>query len=251
MTENNRRRGELVVLGAGGHGKVVADAAMAAGYRVVGFLDDDRGKWGRRIIGVPVLGGTDIDALSRFSGLYGVAAVGDNVVRARLYYRLVEAGLEPATIIHPYSYVSPHTRIGRGTVVLAGAVVQPGTVIGDNVIINTGASVDHDNTVMHHACINPQATLAGGVTVEYYATIHTNAAVAPYTRVAENTVVGAGAVVLHDTEPGKIYVGVPARILKDNPQEIPRELREKLYMEKYHTIIFETGKQPGGGIDKP
>ena len=229
---------ELVIIGAGAHGKVVADTALMCGYRIIGFLDDDERKQGKNILGIPVIGTTDTEVLRKFDGYYGIIAIGDNIARAKLYYLMIDSGLRPATLIHPYSYVSKYSKIGRGVVVFAGAVIQPGAIIGDNVIINTGASIDHDNIIMHHARIDPQATLAGGVEVGYFSIIHTNATVIPYKKISDNVIVGAGAVVIDDLTHDHIYVGVPAKFLKDNEKLPDKKLVDNLYKDRYHSIIF-------------
>jgi len=231
----------LVILGAGGHGKVVAETALSAGFEIIGFLDDNRDKHRKKILGIPVLGGTELikDLIERNLVDYGIVAIGNNIIRAKLYYKLLEIGIEPATIVHPASYIAKGTSIGRGTVIFAGAIVQPGSIIGDNVIVNTGASIDHDNKILHHSCINPQATLAGGVKVGYYSTIHTNATITPYVKIGNNSVIGAGSVILKDVGDNEIVVGVPGRLLKYNNYRPDKLLIKNLFNQAYHTVVFD------------
>ncbi len=231
---------KLVIIGAGGHGKVVCDAALEAGFEVLGFYDDDPSKVGTKINGVPVLGSiNDLFILDNKEKVSVTVAIGDNIVRARIYYKVLARGFKLATIVHPRSYTSKYSRIGWGTVVCAGAIVQPGAIIGDDVIINTGSTVDHDCLLFHHTCVNPQATLTGEVKVGYLATIHSNATVAPRKCIGDNAVVGAASLVLNDVPPDTVYVGVPARFLKINNKRPERSLVCKLFNSKMHSTVFE------------
>ena len=202
----------VAFVGAGGHAKVVADAALAlARDHIVGFFDDDAGLHGRSILGLPVLGATpawrdfDVDAL--------VPAIGANKVRCDVVAREAARGATMMTIVHPRATVSAWAELGRGTVVFAGAVVNPSAVIGDNVIVNTGAIVEHDCEVGHHVHLAPGSSLAGEARVGEGSLIGTGARVLPGVTIGEWCVVGAGAVVTADVEAHATVVGVPARRL--------------------------------------
>lgn len=193
---------------------MILDALLAASQcAVVGVLDDDRGKMGQKLLGVPILGPTyDFAELARKKDIDGAAlAIGDNYIRDEKFRQVREAGLRPVNVIHPAARVSRFVDMGEGVVILAGAVVNPGTVIADNVCINTSASVDHDNWLGRSSHIFPNATLTGGVRVGEFSYIGSGAVVNPYLTIGRCSVVGAGAVVTRDVAEGVTVVGVPAR----------------------------------------
>lgn len=207
----------VVVLGAGGHGRVILDALLAADQsEVVGFLDDDLKREGERVFGFPVLGLTSqLKELAEKVGFERVAvAVGDNFVRDQKLRQVQESGLRAATVVHPSARISRFVEIGNGVVILAGAVINPGTILEDNVCVNTAASVDHDNHLGRSCHIFPHATLTGGVRVGEFSYIGSGAVVNPYLRIGNYAYVGAGAVVTRDVSEGIVVAGVPAREIK-------------------------------------
>jgi len=151
---------DLVVIGGGGHAKVVIATARAVGYEVTGILDEDETKYGKFVLDVPIIGGLDLLR----SGMYerAVIAIGDNRERQRIahYYK---GFCTWVTLIHPYSFVHSTCLIGDGTVVFAGVVIQPETIIGEHCIVNTSASVDHDCFLGDFVHIAPGVRLTGGV----------------------------------------------------------------------------------------
>jgi sugar O-acyltransferase (sialic acid O-acetyltransferase NeuD family) len=202
----------LAVLGASGHGKVVADAAEAAGWAEVVFFDDawpdlkDNGPWF-------VQGDTDalIACLADFDGV--VLGIGNNGIRAWKQTQLTDAGAKVVSIIHPTATVSPHAQINAGTVVFAQAVVNACANIGGGVIINTGAVVEHDCVVGDFSHISPNAVLAGGVTLNKQCWVGAGASIRQLLEVGMDTVVGMGAVVTKDVPPGVTVIGNPAKEL--------------------------------------
>ncbi|MGQ9780344.1 MAG: NeuD/PglB/VioB family sugar acetyltransferase [Bacillota bacterium] len=207
------RRRELLIVGAGGHGKVVADIAVAAGFKVIGFVDDGPEKQPPlpryRILGT--IG--DLPAiLGKHPHLGLVLAVGDNSVRRDLAGRI--AGAVYPTVVHPSAVVSPHATLGPGTVVMPQVVVNAGTIIGAHVILNTSCSVDHDCRVGDFAHLAPGVRLAGGVAVGVGACLGTGASVVPQVKIGEWAVVGAGAAVVEEIPPRVVAVGVPARVVR-------------------------------------
>ena len=226
----------IIIIGAGGHGKVVLDTLLNSSnivrekIELIAFLDDDPAKKGRYIFNVPVLGTTKNlhKWLSEYEFNYGIVAIGDNIIRARYFFELIDIGIKPLTIIHRNAIVSPFSRIGKGTVVVAGAVINSDARIGNNVIINTAATIDHDCTIEDHSTINPGAHLAGNVRVGNFSYIHTGAIILPNKKVGNNAIVGAGAVVINDVPDNYVVVGVPAKFLRYNKDRPDQKLLEKI-----------------------
>ena len=168
---------KILILGAGGHGKVLADLIdQIADWEAVGFLDDDPAKHRTRVLDIPVLGPTiSLAATAEKAGATAVAlGFGDNQVREEYFARALAAGLAVPNLTHPSAVVSRHAELGRGVVILAGAIVNPGAVIEDNVCLNTRAAVDHDCRVGAHALILPSAVLTGNVRIGRFATVGAN-----------------------------------------------------------------------------
>lgn len=195
----------VIIIGAGGHGKVIADIVLRSGDTVLGFLDDRTGIY--TVAGIPVLG--PCDHYSRYQDAWFVLGIGNAEVRERLSNTM--AGVKWYKAIHPSAFVSPmDTSIGEGTVVMAGAVINPGTKIGKHCIVNTGAIIDHDNQIESLVHISVGAKLAGAVHIGKHSWIGIGAVVKNNVSICENCMIGAGAVVVKDIIKPGTYVGVPA-----------------------------------------
>lgn len=200
----------LIVLGAGGHAKVLISTVQAAGHKVEAVYDDDPLKWGRTLLGVTVRGPiakVKTEAIGK-----AIVAVGNNRVRQELVDKF--ATLEWASVVHPTAYVHQSVTLGPGTVVFAGAIIQPESRLGNHVIVNTGATVDHDCTLGDFVHLAPGVHLAGGVQIERGALLGIGAVVIPNRRIGSWTVVGAGAAVVRDLSDHVTAVGVPAEVHK-------------------------------------
>ena len=200
----------LALLGAGGHGKVVADTAMASGWDIVEFYDD---AWPKRTVNGhwPVLGDTSA-LLLRVSEYNGVlVSIGNCPIRWEKQRALQAVGARFATVVHPHAWVSPFARLGPGTVILAGAIVNTDAVIGDAGIVNSDATVDHDCVLSHAVHVTPGAHVLGNVVIDAYSWIGVGAVVRQGMKIGANVMVGAGAVVVQDVPNGLTVVGNPAR----------------------------------------
>jgi sugar O-acyltransferase (sialic acid O-acetyltransferase NeuD family) len=190
---------------------VVIDALRASGAgEVAGVLDDDPGREGSDVLGVPVKGDVAEVTLARFGVERAVIAIGSNPARAAMARRLGPR-LAWVKAVHPTAYVSPGVRLGAGSVVFAGAVVQPDTVIGEHAILNTMCSVDHDGAIGDFAHVGPGARLAGNVRIGEGAFLGVGSCVIPGRLVGAWSTVGAGGVVVTDIPGGVTAKGVPAR----------------------------------------
>lgn len=205
----------LAILGAGGHGRVVADCAMAMQRwaRVVHYDDDPT-------LARSVRGPLDSVFGAEASDTEFIVALGNGDVRLRWLARLRTAGLRIATVLHPSAVVSAGATVGPGCVVVAGAVVNVGAVLGTGCIVNTLSSVDHDCTLEDGVHVSPGAHLAGEVRVGQRSWIGIGSAVRQRIRIGKDVVVGAGAVVVCDVEDGEAVVGVPARPLRRGEGEV-------------------------------
>lgn len=204
----------VIILGGGGHAEVIINALQCCGADMLGVVDQDPGRAGQYILGLPVIGG---DAtVSRYGPdtvylVNGLGTIGDTSNRRRLYESFKAKGYTFASVIHPSAIVASNVFLGEGVQVMAGAVIQPGCEIGDNVIINTRASVDHDCKIGDHTHVAPGVTLSGMITIGKGTHIGTGATVIQGVSIGVNAVIGAGAVVLHDVPDGAHVYGVPAK----------------------------------------
>lgn len=203
----------LAILGASGHGKVVADTAEACGWTDIVFFDD---AWPSRTTnGIWKVIGTGLDLFKLVREFDGVAvAIGNNVIRQAKLAALVQHGAALATLIHPAASVSRHAIVGAGSVIFAGAVVNPGACVGMGCILNTGCSVDHDCVLADSVHISPGARLAGGVSVGQCSWVGIGACIKQMVILGADVVVGAGAAVVANVDDGTTVVGVPARALE-------------------------------------
>lgn len=198
---------KLIIIGASGHGKVVANIAERLGYTNIVFLDSDTSK--TTCASYPVVGTDSI--VNELDGEV-VVAIGNAAVRRRIQERISPDRM--ATLIHPDAVVARDAVIGEGTVVMAGVVINPNVTIGKGCIINTCASIDHDCFISDYVHISVGTHIAGTVNVGAATWVGIGATVSNNINITSDCMIGAGAVVVKDiTEPGT-YVGVPATRIK-------------------------------------
>lgn len=210
---------KIIVVGGGGHAKVVIDILEAQGeFTIVGVLDPGQ-RIGERIVGFPVLGGDEmLPALAR-DGVHcaaiGIGGIRDTLARGCMYDKLEESGFRVPALVHPFSHVSPHALLAEGVQVVAGSVVQPCARIGKNTLVNTRAIVGHDCQIGKHVHLAPGAILGGGVTLGDGVFVGSGAKILQGVHVCTGSCIGAGAVVLKNIDVPGTYIGVPARPTTD------------------------------------
>lgn len=200
---------KLIIIGASGHGKVVADIAIKMNkWQSSAFLDDDQAI--KSSMGLEVIG-TTADAFTYKDEADFFVAIGNNAVREKVQEQLMNEGMTVVSLIHPSAVIGTDVEIGIGTVVMAGVVINSSTRIDKGCIINTSSSLDHDNVIADYVHISPGASLAGTVRVGTGSWLGIGSIVSNNVNICSGCKVGAGAVVVKDiTEPGT-YVGVPVR----------------------------------------
>lgn len=207
---------DCVIIGAGGHGKVVCDILRAAGgVRITGFLDADPSLAGKTVAGLNVLGPINLlPKLRQKKVRAAIVAIGDNRARDKYARLVVEQGLELISAIHPAATISQSATIGKNVVVAAGAIICTDAKLADSVIANTGCIIDHECEIGTAAHICPGAALAGRVRVGEMAFIGLGARILPCRSVSAGAIVGAGAVVTQDVTSPCTVVGIPARPIR-------------------------------------
>ncbi|MBT9598902.1 MAG: acetyltransferase [Vitreoscilla sp.] len=215
----------IIVIGSGGHARVVADALLAAGATVLGFTDADPARHGLSLLGLPVLGDDSTlqahqpDAVHLANGLGGVgsagaAGPGQGRLRQRVQQGLAAQGWQFVGVRHPSAVLSPFAELAGCVQLLAGSIVQPGARLGEGCIVNTAAVVEHDVHLSAWCHVAPRALLCGDVRVGTGSHIGAGAVLRQGVRLGANTLVGAGAVVVRSFEGSVVLAGVPARVME-------------------------------------
>lgn len=200
----------LIIIGAGGQGKVIADVALKIGYTNICYIDDHaKGD----VMGFPIIGTkTEIERLNNGNTDF-IVGIGNNAIRktiAEMY------NVNWVSIVHPSAQIAFNTEIGKGTAIMANAVVNVCATIGEHCIINTGAIVEHDNVIENYAHISPNVVLGGTVRIGSLTHVGIGATVKNNTDICSDCIIGAGAVIVKNIKEPGIYVGVPAKKIKNN-----------------------------------
>lgn len=197
---------KIIILGAGGHAKVIADIALKCGYEVLGFLDDNADV--KESGGIRVLG--PIADCVKYSDCEFVIGIGNNLTRKAISDKFP---LNWATVIHPSAQIGFDVKIECGTVVMANAVINPSARIGKHCIINTASVVEHDSEIGNYVHLSPKGLLCGTVKIGDNTNIGAGATVINNISICSDSVIGAGATVIDDINEQGIYVGTPAKKL--------------------------------------
>lgn len=198
---------DVIILGAGGHAKVIADIVLSSGDRLLGFLDDNQTD---SVLGYPVLGTIRENDKFQPTAKF-VIGIGSNYIRKELSEKYQLSWL---TAIHPNAIIGRDVTIGEGTVVMAGAIINPSSIIGKHCIINTGAIVEHDNRIGDYVHISPNATLCGNVRIGAMTHIGAGATIRNNITICSDCTIGVGAVTIKNINEVGIYTGIPANLLK-------------------------------------
>ncbi len=205
-------KNKLTIIGASGHGKVVADIAIKLDkWDEIVFLDDNESI--KTCMGFKVIGVTG-DVIRYKDESDFIVAIGNNETREKMQEGLEEKGLSIISLIHPNTTIGADVKIGIGTVIMAGVVINSSTNIGKGCIINTSSSIDHDNVIEDYVHISPGVNTGGTVKIGKKSWIGIGSIVKNNVEIGKDTVVGAGAVVVKDIKESGIYAGVPAKRIK-------------------------------------
>lgn len=206
-------RRKVVVYGAGGHARVVADVVACLGHEVIGLVDD--------LLPAGSVRG-EYAVLGPSSWLHGKAGelavalgIGDNKIREETFQNCVRAGVSCPSFVHPRATIAASARLSDGCIVMAGAVINPGAELEAGVIVNSGSVVEHDCRVGRFAHVSPNATLTGAARLGPFAHLGAGATVLPGIEVGEDSIVGAGAVVVTAVPARVVAFGVPARVVRE------------------------------------
>jgi len=207
---------DVVIIGAGGQGRVVLDILRAeARHNVVGFLDADPTLAGTTVGGLPVIGRVNQFPRLKEQRVKGaIVAIGESKARRRYAQLILDNGLELISTVHPSAVVSPSATIGRNVVVAPHAVIGPESRIGDSVLINTASIIEHECHIGAGAHVCPGAAMAGRVHIGQGAFIGLGSRIIQCLSIGDDAIVGAGAVVIADVPASATVVGVPARVIK-------------------------------------
>ena len=204
-------------MGAGGIATVAFDIAIARGFEVAGFLDDNPVRYGSTFRSGTVLGGFDLLPELKNQGLtQAVVAFGNCAGRLKSASLVRSLGFEMPNLVHPSAVIAPDVELGPGAIVMPGAIVNAGAKVGANVIMNTGCSVDHDCRIAEGAHIAPGVRISGRVTVGRATWVGAGAVVLEDVNIGADALIGASSLVLKDIPDGVVAYGSPAKVVRPN-----------------------------------
>jgi len=209
---------KVVLIGAGGHAKVVIDLFKSNdNIKIMGMVDKDKKRIGEKILGIPIIASDkELVRVKKEvnNTLIAVGSTGDNRLRIKLYKKVEGLGYKFINAIHQNSIIGEEVDLGNANTVMAGVILNSGVKLGNNNIINTGAILEHDVKIGNHVHIAPGVKLSGGVKISDYSHLGTGATVIQGINIGENSLIGAGSVIIDDVPDNSLVVGNPGRIIK-------------------------------------
>ena len=203
----------LIIIGTGGHARVVAEIAKLSHLEIKGFIDLDYSGEDELILGLPVLGGLEqIKHLP--SDISFFTAIGENALRKQVFEQMISEDFMPISLIHPTAIIGEGVEVGIGTLICAGSIISTNARIGENSIINTGVIIDHEATIGSNSHIAPGSRIAGRVKIGAGSFVGVGANVIDKINIGEGVTVGAGSVIIRDVPPDSTIVGVPGKVLE-------------------------------------
>jgi sugar O-acyltransferase (sialic acid O-acetyltransferase NeuD family) len=212
---------DIVVIGSGGFSKQVIEIIEQINFRkreynFIGIIDDNRELIGSNVLGYKVIGDTDyLEKLSREKKVHGVIAIADGKIRKIIAEKLKKVIW--VNLIHPSAVVSKYVDLGVGNIICGGVVINPDFKLGNHCHINIGSSLGHDVNMFDFVTVMPGARISGNVLLKNHATVGTGSTIIQGITIDVGVVLGAGSVTVKNTKPQKLYVGVPARKIKNLP----------------------------------
>lgn len=206
---------KLIIFGTGGHAKVVVDLIKEnTKYDIIGFISYDKKKF---FCGKPVIGSDELffkELIKKFINYKFFIAIGDNLKRKQLFKKLVAKGFDLINIISKKAHIAKNVNLGKGIVVMNGAVIETDVKIGNGAIINTNSSINHDCDIGDFVHIAPGVNLAGNVKVKTCAFVGIGSCAIPGVVIGKNSIVGAGSVIVENIKEYSLYFGNPAKFIK-------------------------------------
>ncbi|MCM3306976.1 acetyltransferase [Priestia megaterium] len=209
----------LYIIGSGGFSKQVIEIVeeinkIKKQYELVGIIDDNPSLINKDILGYKVIGDTShLMSISETKDIYAVIAIGDGNIRRKIYNKLLN--INWVNLIHPKTIISKYITMGKGNIICGGVIINPECSIGDNCHINIGCTLGHDITLGEHVTLMPGCNISGNVEIADLSTIGTGSCIIQNKLIDKNSLIGAGSVVTKNTEKNSLYVGAPAKKIRD------------------------------------
>lgn len=212
---------DVLLLGAGGHCKVIVDAIKSwhGDFNIIGVTDNDETKFEQTVLGIPIIGNDgiiwDLFECGLRKVFISIGMVKNYHPRNKIYHKISDMGFELVNVIHGTSIISKTVTIGKGNAILAGSILNTEVKIGDNCIVNSGSIIEHECIIGNNVHIAPGVSISGQVSIEDNCMIGVGASLIQGVRIGEGSIVGAGSVVTKDIPPNCVAVGAPAKVIRE------------------------------------